>query len=213
MSEYLTVKEVASMLQVHTQTIYKWVRNRLIPYVNINGQIRFKREDIEGWIKKGSSKAHLLLESFSKVDLALDKYDKLFLKGVRMSQEGKTWNYPFGSVYLRLTKSGKERWYIYYRVDGRRIREVVKNAQSRADALKALQVKVADAFRGRYGFKKEERKISFTDFTKEYIEKYAKVNKRSWKDDFYITRTLKCFFGSIYLNEIGVIERNMVVEY
>ncbi len=115
----------------------------------------------------------------------------------------KVWPYPFGSVYLRLTKSGKERWYIYYRVDGERAREVVKNAQSRADALKVLQVRVADAFRGKHGFKKEEKKIKFKDFAEEYIRDYAKVNKRSWKDDEYCLDRLKRFFENSYLRDIS----------
>ena len=119
-----------------------------------------------------------------------------------MSQKGKTWTYPFGSVYLRLTKTGKERWYIYYRVDGRRVRKVVRNAQSRADALKALHVEVADAFRGKHGFKKEMRRMKFKDFAEEYIENYAKVNKRSWQDDVYCIGIINKRLGSSYIDAL-----------
>jgi len=195
---------------MHPHTIYKLVNKGEIPFIKRKGVgIRFRKEDIEEWLNQGSLKIHSLLESFSKVDLTLDKYDKLFLKGVRMSQKGKTWSYPFGSVYLRLNKTGKKRWYIYYRVDGTRIREVVKNAQSRADALKVLQVKVADAFRGRHGFKKEEKKIKFKDFADEYLDNYAKVNKRSWRTDEYMLKRLKEYFKDRELNEISsfMIER------
>lgn len=116
-------------------------------------------------MKNSSHKPNLIIESLSKVDLSLDAYDKLFLKGgVKMSQKRKSWDYPFGSVYLRLTKSRKERWYIYYRVDGKRIRKIVKNAQSRADALKVLQVEVTDSFRSEHGFKKEEKKSASENF-------------------------------------------------
>ena len=54
-----------------------------------------------------------------------------------MSPKGKTWNYPFGSIYLRLTKSGKDRWYIYYRNEGRRVRKAVKGAQSQGRCPKS----------------------------------------------------------------------------
>ena len=139
MSKLLTVKDLSAFLGMHPNTIYKLVEKGEIPFIKRKGVgIRFRKEDIEVWLNQGSLKIHSFLESFSKVDLALDAYDKLFLGGERMSCKGKTWSYPFGSVYFRLTKTGRERWYIYYRVDGERIREVVKNAQSRADALKVL---------------------------------------------------------------------------
>jgi len=118
-----------------------------------------------------------------------------------MSQKGKTWTYPFGSVYLRQNKTGKERWYIYYRVEGERIRKVIKNAQSRADALKVLQIEVADAFRGKHGMKKEEKRIKFSELADMYIE-YSKLNKKSWREDCYrIEAHLKPFFGKLQLKE------------
>jgi len=119
-----------------------------------------------------------------------------------MSPKGKTWHYAFGSVYLRQSKSGKERWYVYYRFEGRRIRKVIEGALSRADALKVLQVEVADAFRGKHGFKKEEKKIKFSDFAELYLENYAKVNKRSWKDDAYSLRRLNEFFDGSRIHDI-----------
>jgi len=158
------------MLHVHPNTVYKLIDHQDVPYIKRKGVgIRFRREEIEEWLKRGSSKIFPLLESFSKVDLALDKYDKLFLKGGRVSQKGKTWSYPFGSVYLRQNKSGKDRWYIYYRIEGKRTRKVVNNAQSRADALKVLQIEVADAFRGKHGFKKQEKRIKLSDFAELYL--------------------------------------------
>lgn len=209
MNKILDVKDVSSLLQVHPHTIYKLVEKGEIPFTKRKGLgIRFDQKKIEIWLDEGSIKINPLLESISNVDIVLDRYDRLFLKGGRMSQKEKTWSYPFGSVYLRLTKTGEKKWYIYYRVDGERIREVVKNAQSRADALKVLQVKVADAFRGRHGFKKQEKRIKFAEFTEQYIEGYAKVNKcpRGWKDDIYSIGKLKHFFGNVYLHAINSLD-------
>ncbi len=203
MSQLFTVKDLSSFLSLHPTTIYKLAEKGEIPFIKRRGVgIRFRKGEIEGWLNQGSLKINSFIESFSKVDLALDRYDRLFLKGGSMSRKEKTWSYPFGSVYLRLTKTGKEKWYIYYRVEGERIREVVKNAQSRADALKVLQVKVADAFRGRHGFKKQEKRIKFKEFAELYIENYAKVNKRSWKTDEYMLKRVKEFFNEKDLHEI-----------
>lgn len=211
MSKLLTVKDVSAFLGVHPNTIYKLAEKGGIPFIKIKGVgIRFRKEDIEAWLNQDSLKINSFLESFSKVDLALDAYDKLFLGGERMSQKGKTWNYPFGSVYLRLTKTGKERWHIYYRVDGERIRKAVKNAQSRADALKVLQIEVADAFRGKHGFKVEERNIKFKEFADMYLEN-SKPNKKSWSEDRYrIEAHLKPFFGKLELKNISSL---LIVRY
>lgn len=176
-----------------------------IPYIKKPGLgIRFRREEVDAWLSRDSCKL-AVLEIALKTDLVLENCDKLFLKkgGVKMSPKGKTWNYPFGSVYLRLTKSGKDRWYIYYRVDGRRVRKAVKGAQSRADALKVLQVEVADAFRGKHGFEKDERRITFSEFADQYYENYAKINKKSAITDWYMLKQLRNYLGSFDLRQIN----------
>jgi excisionase family DNA binding protein len=210
MDALLTVDDVAAVFKVHPNTVYKKAKNGEIPSVKAaNSRVRFIEKDIKEWLERRSRSSSFspFLEESLRVDLSLQKYDKLFLKGgVKVSPKGKTWNYPFGSVYLRQSKSGKDRWHIYYRVEGKRIRKAVKGAQSRADALKVLQVEVADAFRGKHGFKRDEKKIRFTDFAAEYIESYAMVNKLSWKDDVSAVGSFRRYFGSSYLHEIGVLD-------
>ena len=178
----LSLKEVSHELKEHEQTTRKRLKWGEIRYIKKGRRYLVSREALNEFIEQRSQKANPILDLIPrKFDLQLDHYDRLFLKGgVKMSSKGKKWNYPFGSVYLRQSKSGKERWYIYYRVDGKRVREVVKNALSRADALKVLHVKVADAFRGKYGFKKEEKTEDalFEDFGKEFLGLYSRVK---WK--------------------------------
>ena len=200
----MTVTEVSRFLGLHRNTVYRLAKKGAIPAIRRGRLIRFRKDEIETWLNEHSSKVFPLLEPLTQIDLALDTYDKLFLckkGGVKMNPKGKTWNYPFGSVYLR-----QSRWYFYFRFQGKRIRKVIEGALSRADALKVLQVEVADAFRGKHGFKKEERKIGFMDFAALYIEKYSKPNKRSWKDDLYSICTFKRFFGNSYLHEISALD-------
>jgi len=127
MDALLTVGEVAAILKVHTNTVYEKAKNGEIPSVRTaNKSVRFIESDIRRWLEghSRSSVARPLFEDSLQTDLSLVSYDKLFLKGgVKVSPEGKTWNYPFGSVYVRLNKSGQERWNIYYRADGIRIRK------------------------------------------------------------------------------------------
>jgi len=114
--------------------------------------------------------------------------------------KGKTqrWNYGFGSIYLRKTKDGKDRWAIDYNDRGKRVREVVRNAQWRGEALIVLQKKVGELFAGRFRSAREGESMSFTRLADIYIDDYAKVKKRSWKTDYYLMKaSMKPFFGSM----------------
>ncbi len=181
MTKLLTVRELAHSLGSHPVTLYRLVERGQIPFVKIKGRIRFETEAIAEWIEQKSFSPITAATSYPQVDLSLANYDRLFLKkgGVKVSHEGKTWNYPFGSVYLRQSKSGEGRWYVYYRTNGQRIREAVKNAMTRADALKVLVSKVGDAFRGKYGFPLEKKEDAlFEDFGKKFLELYSRVHWR-----------------------------------
>jgi len=181
MDRLLSVRELALSLGSHPITLYRLVERGQIPFIRIKGRIRFRAEAIAQWIEQKSFSPISAANPYPQVDLSLANYDRLFLKkgGVKVNPKGKTWNYPFGSVYLRQSKSGEGRWYIYYRVNGQRIREAVKNAMTRADGLKVLVSKVGDAFRRRYGFPLEKKEDALLeDFGKEFLELYSRVHWR-----------------------------------
>ena len=48
----LTVKDLATRLQVKNKTIYAWVSHGKIPSVKINGVIRFDATEIEQWLQE-----------------------------------------------------------------------------------------------------------------------------------------------------------------
>ncbi|MCX8094522.1 MAG: transcriptional repressor LexA [Candidatus Goldbacteria bacterium] len=50
--EIMTVEEVASYLKVDTRTIYRRLKSKDIPAFKFGGQWRFKKQDIDMWIKK-----------------------------------------------------------------------------------------------------------------------------------------------------------------
>ncbi len=50
--EIMTVEEVASYLKVDTRTIYRRLKANEIPAFKFGGQWRFKKQDIDRWIKK-----------------------------------------------------------------------------------------------------------------------------------------------------------------
>jgi excisionase family DNA binding protein len=205
MDALLTVDEVAAVLKVHSNTVYKKAKNGEIPAVKTpNSHVRFIEKDIKEWLERRSRSSGLnpLFEEALRTDLSLEIYDKLFLKGgVHMLPKGKTWNYPFGSVYLRLTKSGKEKWHIYYRVDGRRVRKAVRGAMSRADAVKVLQAEAADAFRGIHGFQKPKKVVTVGELAGLYLANSRQ--KRSLRSDkSRIEANLRPFFGKLDVNGV-----------
>lgn len=52
--ELLTVTEVAEMMKVQKNYVYQLKANRQIPYVSINGLLRFKKDEVISWIESHS---------------------------------------------------------------------------------------------------------------------------------------------------------------
>lgn len=50
----LTVKELAALLGVSIDTVYRMARENHIPHVRAGSRILFHRETIENWLKGGS---------------------------------------------------------------------------------------------------------------------------------------------------------------
>lgn len=206
MNRYLlSVKEISSFLSVHPITVYKWTEEGKIPYLKINGLIRFDKSEIEEWKDKKKNKYFEFAESLPKFDFPLESYDKMLLKGRSvLSNRSKRWKYGIGTVYLRRTKGGKERWYIDYRdVNRERIRRVAKHAQSRKEALLELQSEVRKSFDKQHALSKKKSKVKLDEFAVQYLEDYAKVNNLAWKRIDTCLKNLCEFMGTYYLQDIS----------
>lgn len=201
----LTVKEVASQLGCSSCTVYRMVERSEIPFIRLKARdIRFRPADVEAWVEKRKTVPALELptEPSLNVDLVLGNYDRLYLKGgTQVKSKGKRWNYPFGSVYVRQSRSGKEKWHIYYRVStGKYVRKAVKEATNRAEALKVLQKKVTEALSVNTGEKKP-KETTFAEFAKTYLENTKHL--KDWRtNDYRIDRNLIPYFGEFNLRDI-----------
>lgn len=49
--EFLTVRDLARLLKIDAKTIYRYVRQGLIPYVRIQSNIRFRRDEVLQWLE------------------------------------------------------------------------------------------------------------------------------------------------------------------
>ena len=50
--EFLTIKEVATLLKLAEKTVYSMAQQHELPVFKIRGQWRFKREDLDRWIEE-----------------------------------------------------------------------------------------------------------------------------------------------------------------
>jgi hypothetical protein len=95
------------------------------------------------------------------------------------------------------------KWYVDFTFNKKRIRAFGGYTKDQArNKLTKMRMEKLDE---KMGFKKPEKKpdILFEKFADEFIEIYAKQNKRSWKRDEVSLKNLKPFFKGKMLNDIG----------
>ena len=220
MNRLVTVREVGALLSVHPKTIYRWTKSGRLPSTRVYGLLRFPEREVKRFLEErtlGITDPAMLLPK-EKITLDLAAFDRLHLKPKggksAVSRGTRRWNYGFGSVYLRKTKDGRDRWAIDYKDRGRRIREVIQEARTRGEALIALQKRIRDCFAGRFHPAGENESMSFARLADTYIDDYAKVKKRSWKTDYYLVESsMKPFFGSITCGKIRSLDIERYVKH
>ena len=95
-------------------------------------------------------------------------------------------NDGYGAGYQRKRKNGSVRWYLDYRdSSGKRIQRVAPHATSMEEARLALRRAVLDVLQRDCGLPAPAQKVGFSEFSRMYLDNYAKANKRSWRDDDY----------------------------
>ena len=206
----LDVKEVSGLLHVHAKTIYDWKTSNKLPSVTVNGRVRFEQSQIDEFLERRRVRFIDPEPLLQKVSLPLDTYDRLHMKkggGAVGKNSRRRWNYGFGSIFLRKTKEGRDRWSIDYQDRGKRVREVVGDAQTRGEALVALQSRVAESFNGHFNPVRKVEPMRFARFADIYLDDYAKANKKSWRCDFYALKSLLTpYFGGMRLEDISPLE-------
>ena len=209
MDKLLTAEQVSEMLICHPQSVY---RNKELPRTKIPGVgLRYRERDIQKYLEDRTIKPF----SFSLQNTDIKRFsstyspeNSIILSGgeseLSKSKSKTRYNFGYGAIYKRMTKNGKIRWYIDYRdYRGKRIQQVASNAITANDANESLKDAVFKEHNKKCGIEQTQKRIKFKDFSKLYIENYAKINKRSWKDDQYrIEAHMNSFFGGLELQEI-----------
>jgi excisionase family DNA binding protein len=218
MEQLLTVKEVADLLKLHPQSVYRLVNSQAIPHIKQEGiGLRFRRSHIEEWLNKGSlvpgekssnifnNQQYTLTYDPSRTKLEVDGRHKGG-KGEMAQAKSKTrLNLGYGAIYQRKTKQGRIRWSIDYNdASGKRVQKVVANAQTKEEAVIALQADVFKAFSREFNVKGQPQRLQLGEFADQYLRDYARVNKArgSVRADECYLRGIKEFFKGVYLDEI-----------
>ena len=52
MGEFFTVKQLSEYINVKPKTLYAWVSRNVIPFYRMQGVLRFKKGEIDIWLRK-----------------------------------------------------------------------------------------------------------------------------------------------------------------
>jgi len=115
------------------------------------------------------------------------------------------WQYSNGIVYQKRNQGGAISWGIeFYDENGVRKRRIIRNAQSKKEAVLALNMQVQVEFRKEYRADFVQKEIMFTEFAETYLNDYAKVNKKSWRSDYYyLNANLVPFFNDVFISRLN----------
>jgi integrase len=93
------------------------------------------------------------------------------------------------------------RWYYYFRIRGIRYRGSIPEARTKWEAEQAESKIRQEVYEGRFG-KTGATKTQFSTFLNDTYLPWAKVNKRSWRNDHYAAPILLRYFGAKNLCQI-----------
>ncbi len=208
MEKLLTVRETAMFLNTSTTTVYRYVKQNVLPHIRLRLGLRFRLPDLIEWIDQGKRKSiyseNTLVRAL-KIPPACNTYRAEGGGELPKSKTKTRLNFGYGAIYIRRTKEGHPRFYIdYLDRSGKRKQRLTKSAASWAEANVVLKNAVLQELSKECGLSQSIQRITFSELSEMYIDNYAKTNKKSWKDDKYrLDAHMIPFFGKLELQEIN----------
>jgi len=201
----LTVKELATRLQVKEKTLYAWARQGKIPCVKLNGFLRFDARDIEQWLQKCHVSVGLpCMPAKNRRTGAATSVDHLIESATRAVYTPRGETRPVASPNGRegangLVKRGKY-WCMRFTYHGRQVRRSTGTTDRRL--AEAIVGKVrAQIVEGRFFETLEERTRTFDELMERYLTEHAAKKSEPRHYQGY-AKSLTDFFGGRTLVEI-----------
>ena len=85
----LTIKDLVEQLRIKPSTLYAWASQGKIPCVRIHGLIRFRSEEIEGWLS-GFAKNRPALPDYTKRGRDIDEIIAAAKRAIYNPRHGET---------------------------------------------------------------------------------------------------------------------------
>lgn len=79
----LTVRDLSKQLQIKSSTLYAWVAQGKIPYLKLNGLIRFHPITIEGWLTASSTVTERVRDDKIAVNRSFQSIDRVIADAKR----------------------------------------------------------------------------------------------------------------------------------
>ncbi|MBC8233790.1 helix-turn-helix domain-containing protein [bacterium] len=61
--EYLTVRDVAQLLKVNSQTVRRWIWNGKLPYIKVGQTVRVPKSELDGMVTRGQKRVQDVMQS------------------------------------------------------------------------------------------------------------------------------------------------------
>jgi PTS system nitrogen regulatory IIA component len=90
MARDIPVKEAAELLNVSEKTIYRWIRQGVIPTIKLQGQYRFDRLELEGWARHNRIGSFPAGPPADEPEEAISLFRAVQLGGIHYKIEGDT---------------------------------------------------------------------------------------------------------------------------
>ena len=59
---WLSLKEITEYLGIRRETVYRWIENREMPGHRIGKLWKFKKDEVDAWVKSGKAATNLIYE-------------------------------------------------------------------------------------------------------------------------------------------------------
>lgn len=216
-SKLLSTSEAAEQLSIHPNTLRTKAKQQRIKHFKIDSHYYFKQKFLDEYLDSQQVTSVVFQKN---AFISLDDYYKMKAKGDSTVKKKQTvLNLSHGKVIERITpKLKKKTFKIRYKDKLNKWRqETVQNAQTREEAILALNERVREVHYRRLGIEQPNKKgnVTLKDFSKRYLKKHATKTKSYSSQENRVNHILRFFEKELKKSDITLMEidSEMIIDY